>query len=64
MILKDEQMYLKHPVKERLEAEERQFKDIQKQMNAQTLFAKTEKTGRNDPCPCGNGKKYKKGSLK
>lgn len=21
---------------------------------------KTEKTGRNDPCPCGSGKKYKK----
>jgi len=21
---------------------------------------KTEKVGRNDPCPCGSGKKYKK----
>ncbi|NSW92407.1 MAG: SEC-C domain-containing protein [Firmicutes bacterium] len=21
---------------------------------------KVEKTGRNDPCPCGSGKKYKK----
>jgi uncharacterized protein YchJ len=25
---------------------------------------KKEKTGRNDPCPCGSGKKYKKCCLK
>jgi uncharacterized protein YecA (UPF0149 family) len=23
-------------------------------------FAEMTKTGRNDPCPCGSGKKYKK----
>jgi preprotein translocase subunit SecA len=26
----------------------------------QTMVRKTEKVGRNDPCPCGSGKKYKK----
>jgi uncharacterized protein len=25
-----------------------------------TLFARNPKVGRNDPCPCGSGKKYKK----
>jgi len=24
------------------------------------IHADDEKTGRNDPCPCGSGKKYKK----
>ena len=24
------------------------------------VIAKSEKVGRNDPCPCGSGKKYKK----
>jgi uncharacterized protein YchJ len=26
----------------------------------ETVTAKREKPGRNDPCPCGSGKKYKK----
>jgi preprotein translocase subunit SecA len=26
----------------------------------QTVMHKAEKVGRNDPCPCGSGKKYKK----
>ena len=26
----------------------------------QTVKRATEKIGRNDPCPCGSGKKYKK----
>jgi preprotein translocase subunit SecA len=26
----------------------------------QTMVRKTDKVGRNDPCPCGSGKKYKK----
>ncbi|NLD17306.1 MAG: hypothetical protein GX666_06980, partial [Tissierellia bacterium] len=25
-----------------------------------TFVRKEEKVGRNDPCPCGSGKKYKK----
>ena len=27
-------------------------------------FVKENKVGRNDPCPCGSGKKYKKCCLK
>ena len=27
---------------------------------AQTPFVRGDKVGRNDPCPCGSGKKYKK----
>ncbi len=27
---------------------------------AKTIRKKTPKVGRNDPCPCGSGKKYKK----
>ncbi|MGQ0525498.1 MAG: SEC-C metal-binding domain-containing protein [Betaproteobacteria bacterium] len=27
-------------------------------------FRKTPKIGRNDPCPCGSGKKYKKCCLR
>jgi preprotein translocase subunit SecA len=27
---------------------------------AQTFKREADKTGRNDPCPCGSGKKYKK----
>jgi preprotein translocase subunit SecA len=26
----------------------------------QTIKRESEKVGRNDPCPCGSGKKYKK----
>jgi SWIM/SEC-C metal-binding protein len=33
--------------------------DLEKLLNP-TLPAKSEKIGRNDPCPCGSGKKYKK----
>ncbi|MCA9066566.1 MAG: SEC-C domain-containing protein, partial [Planctomycetaceae bacterium] len=29
-----------------------------------TIFRDEPKTGRNDPCPCGSGKKYKKCCLK
>ena len=27
---------------------------------AKTIKHEGDKTGRNDPCPCGSGKKYKK----
>ncbi len=30
----------------------------------QVYIRKGSKTGRNDPCPCGSGKKYKKCCLK
>ena len=35
------------------------FKSAQRQ-KPQTVIRKGEKVGRNDPCPCGSGKKYKK----
>lgn len=35
-------------------------KDIQKKFRDSKVIVKEEKIGRNDPCPCGSGKKYKK----
>lgn len=35
--------------------------EIKKNFNRDRIFVReTEKVGRNDPCPCGSGKKYKK----
>jgi len=36
-----------------------QKKDIKKTYNATKTVVKAKKIGRNDPCPCGSGKKYK-----
>jgi len=41
---------------EEIEAEEKLIKESKK---VEQLAAKS-KPGRNDPCPCGSGKKYKK----
>ncbi|MDR0841042.1 MAG: SEC-C domain-containing protein [Christensenellaceae bacterium] len=35
-------------------------KEITKEFRSSKMFVQTETTGRNDPCPCGSGKKYKK----
>ncbi|MEG1547817.1 MAG: SEC-C metal-binding domain-containing protein [Clostridia bacterium] len=35
-------------------------KMITKEFRASKMFIKQQITGRNDPCPCGSGKKYKK----
>ncbi|MEL7649668.1 MAG: SEC-C metal-binding domain-containing protein [Sedimentibacter sp.] len=35
-------------------------KQIKKDYNRSKIVVKGDKTGRNDPCPCGSGKKYKK----
>lgn len=35
-------------------------KQIKKDYNRSKTVVKGEKVGRNDPCPCGSGKKYKK----
>lgn len=35
-------------------------KEIKKEFNRTKTVVKDEKIGRNDPCPCGSGKKYKK----
>ena len=34
-------------------------KEIKKSYNATKTVVKDKKVGRNDPCPCGSGKKYK-----
>lgn len=38
-------------------------KEIKKEYNKTKTIVKGEKIGRNDPCPCGSGKKYKKCCL-
>jgi preprotein translocase subunit SecA len=38
-------------------------KEIRKDYNVSKQVIKEEKIGRNDPCPCGSGKKYKKCCL-
>jgi hypothetical protein len=35
-------------------------KEIKKEFNSTKTVVKEAKIGRNDPCPCGSGKKYKK----
>ena len=35
-------------------------KDLYKKQKLSTTVVKEKKVGRNDPCPCGSGKKYKK----
>lgn len=37
-----------------------QRKSIKKAYNKTTIVVNDNKVGRNDPCPCGSGKKYKK----
>ena len=34
--------------------------ELYKQQKSSTTIVKGPKVGRNDPCPCGSGKKYKK----
>ncbi len=40
--------------------DEEKRKEIKKDFNRSKIVVKGEKVGRNDPCPCGSGKKYKK----
>ncbi len=37
--------------------------EIKKQFNKDHIVIKEKKVGRNEPCPCGSGKKYKKCCL-
>ena len=37
-----------------------QRKELTKQYRAEKIFVAPPSVGRNDPCPCGSGKKYKK----
>ncbi len=47
------------PQWESLLSEERR-KELYKEQKSSKTVVKGAKTGRNDPCPCGSGKKYKK----
>ena len=42
------------------ELTEERRKELYKQQKASGTIRKPRKIGRNDPCPCGSGKKYKK----
>ena len=39
---------------------EEKRKELYKEQKASGTIRKEKKVGRNDPCPCGSGKKYKK----
>ena len=39
---------------------EEELKRLYKEQKESTTIRKVKKMGRNDPCPCGSGKKYKK----
>ncbi len=39
---------------------EEELKALYKEQKESTTIRKEKKVGRNDPCPCGSGKKYKK----
>ena len=39
---------------------EEELKKFYKEQKESTIIRKPKKIGRNDPCPCGSGKKYKK----
>ena len=39
---------------------EEEQKKLYKEQKESTTIRKEKKIGRNDPCPCGSGKKYKK----
>ena len=47
------------PQWEAIFTEERR-KELYKEQKNSTTIRKEKKVGRNDPCPCGSGKKYKK----
>ena len=49
-----------HIRKERERAAQQEQIERSRAIAAQRAFANTAKIGRNDPCPCGSGKKYKK----
>jgi hypothetical protein len=42
----------------------REEEDVARRPAAETIIRHQPKVGRNDPCPCGSGKKYKKCCMK
>lgn len=47
------------PMWEEILTEERRKEIYKEQKNSGTIHNENRKVGRNDPCPCGSGKKYK-----
>lgn len=45
---------------EKSKKDRKEFEKLLREMTRQTTQEKVVKIGRNDPCPCGSGKKYKK----
>ncbi|WP_276321945.1 SEC-C metal-binding domain-containing protein [Nitrosococcus wardiae] len=43
--------------------EEKEVPISESRTSSATYIRATPKVGRNDPCPCGSGKKYKKSCL-
>ena len=46
--------------RQRAEQERRQMTLGAQSLKTETIKRESDKVGRNDPCPCGSGKKYKK----
>jgi SWIM/SEC-C metal-binding protein len=44
--------------------EDEDISDVERLLNPPTARRTGEKVGRNDPCPCGSGLKYKKCCMK
>ncbi len=55
----DAEWLYKLPQWDDLLTEERRKELYKEQKNSRTVRNETPKVGRNDPCPCGSGKKYK-----
>jgi preprotein translocase subunit SecA len=55
-------MFNEHAIEERRECELEELNMIggDETSQATQVVRSEEKIGRNDPCPCGSGKKYKK----
>ncbi len=56
----EEQMIREYQRRKRREQAEMQMVGAGMPQKPQQVIRRTEKIGRNDPCPCGSGKKYKK----
>lgn len=52
-------MFEEDPERRNSEAERKAIEQYLKKQNKGVEVEKTRKVGRNDPCPCGSGKKYK-----
>ena len=53
------EMHFEHAEASALTVDESVEEDVQEQEQQQPFVRDDKKVGRNDPCPCGSGKKYK-----